>query len=68
MESQQKNFYPAVQKQVPGNAKQPGEYPIQDAPPPYASVVVQPQTAVIMVSDFFLCSYFSKFSTAVVRL
>ena len=65
MQSQQKNDYPGVQRQDPANAKQPGQYPIQDAPPPYASVIVQPQPTVIMVSAFFLCSYFFKFITAI---
>ena len=52
MQSQQQNGYPAVQKQGPAHAKQPVEYPIQEAPPSYASVVLQPQAAVIMVSAF----------------
>ena len=64
MQSQQQNSYPAVPKQDPAYAKQPVEYPIQEAPSSYASVVLQPQTAVIMVSAF---SYVLIFPNSVLQ-
>ena len=64
MQSQQQNSYLAVQKQDPAYAKQPVEYPIQEAPPSYTSVVLQPQTAVIMVSAF---SYVLIFPNSVLQ-
>ena len=53
MQSQQKDGYLAVQMQDPANATQPGEYPMQNTHPAFPPVVMQPQTAVIMVSSFF---------------
>lgn len=53
MQSQQQYGYSAVQKQDPAYAKQPGEYPMQEVPPFYASVPAQPQTAVMIVSTLF---------------
>ena len=50
MQSQQQYGYSAVQKQDPAYAKQPGEYPMQEVPPSYASVPAQPQAAVMIVS------------------